>query len=467
MAEVGVLVLSYGSRAASMVDALKRSRHDVSLFIVDKQKNPFNLKHAKEHVVVPDFDLKKITDFAKKYEKEIDFGIVGPEGPVISGIRDTIDAEAGITMLCPEKQYALEESKLRQRLLLSECCPSANPRYRVFDPKKDGSTEKVKSKVYSWFDELEKQVVVKPDKPGFGKGVGVWGDHFNTREEFFDYFKSNYESGTVLVEEKIDGEESSFMAFCDGKTLAPLPDTRDYKRAFDGDLGPNTGGMGSYKDVKDRLPFMSEQDRGKEDDIAQTIFKKVRGEGRNEGLLGIPFYIAFMHTRDEPKVLEINSRPGDPEIMNIMPALDEDFVDLCYMMLEGTLSRVLMKPQATVVTYKVPAGYGGYDKRYPNRVVAEEVGGKVELQDALRLVESNPEKIRVYTGSMEERLDGAYAMKSRAVACVGLGDSIEEARENSLSAIESIRGGALWNRGDVASKEHIGKSVEHLRSLRG
>jgi len=93
----------------------------------------------------------------------------------------------------------------------------------------------VRKNLYAWLDELDNKVAVKPDNPAAGKGVGVWGDHFNTREQVFEHFLANYEYGPVIIEEKIEGEESSFQAFCDGKHLVPLPETRDYKRAFDDD----------------------------------------------------------------------------------------------------------------------------------------------------------------------------------------------------------------------------------------
>ena len=115
-----------------------------------------------------------------------------------------------------------------------------------------------------WLDELDNQAVVKPDKPALGKGVGVWGDHFANREELFEHFMSNFQYDSVIIEEKIDGEESSCMGFCDGKHFITLPDTRDYKRAFDDDKGPNTGGMGSYKDVTDYLPFLTAAEREQE-----------------------------------------------------------------------------------------------------------------------------------------------------------------------------------------------------------
>ena len=125
----------------------------------------------------------------------------------------------------------------------------------------------MKKAVYNWLDELENRAVVKPDEPAAGKGVGVWGDHFSNREQLFEHFISNFKYGSVIVEEKTEGEEVSFQTFCDEKHLVPLPDTRDYKRAFDNNRGPNTGGMGSYKNVGAVLPFLSKDDRSKEIEI--------------------------------------------------------------------------------------------------------------------------------------------------------------------------------------------------------
>lgn len=465
MERVGVLVVSYGSRGASFVDAFTRSNYDVELYIADKQKNPFNVERAKEHVVVPKLDINEILNFAKKYKEKIDFGIVGSEGPIICGIRDLLEKEADIPMICPTKEFALEESKVLQRDLLNECCPDNNPGFKVFEPGK--SMADIKKDLWDWLDEVGNAVAVKPDKPGYGKGVGVWGDHFTTRDELFEHFMSIYEHGTVLVEEKIDGQESSFQCFCDGKNIVPFPDTRDYKRAFVNDEGPNTGGMGSYKDSEDYLPFMSSGDKERENQIVEKIFKKLRGNGSNPGLMGIPLYVAFIHTAAEPQILEINSRPGDPEIMNIMPIIKDDFVDVCFKMLDGTLSKINFEKKATVVTYKVPSGYGGFDEKYPGRVNTTEVGGPVDMAKAYGLVDDHGGSLRVYPGSMELRDGKTYSLSSRAVACVGVGDTIEAAREISLEGVRAISGGSLWYREDLASKEHIAKSQEHMKALRG
>ncbi len=467
MERIGVLVVSYGAREASIVDALYRSlEYKVEIYVADKQRNPFNLKRATDHVVVPDLDIHKICKFAARRRGKIDFGIVGPEKPIINGIRDIIEDETEIPIICPTKQYAIEASKVAQRLLFDKAVPQANPRYRVFNPEDQTSQHSIKRSVYEWLDELNNQAVVKPDVPAAGKGVGVWGDHFRSRNELFEHFLANYEYGSVIIEEKLEGEESSFQALCDGKRLVALPETRDYKRAFEGDEGPNTGGMGSYKDSGDILPFMTSGDREKEMEIVSRIFEVMRKKGSGGELRGIPFYVAFMHTADGPKILENNSRPGDPEIMNLIPLLKEDFVNICFNLLEGTLTQVDVESKASVVTYKVPPTYAGYLDAFPNRVATEELDTNIELSKAYMLEKSSKDRIRIFPASIELRHGKSFALTSRTVAAVGIGSSLSDARDLSLEGIRAIEGGALWHRNDIAAPEHIHKSINHIDLLR-
>jgi phosphoribosylamine--glycine ligase len=468
MDKVGILVVCYGARETAMIDVFVRSQnYNVKLFIADKQLNPFNLERATKHVVIPDLNIEKICKFAENNKNKIDFVMVGPEKPIIDGVRDLLEERTGIPTICPKKEYAIEASKVQQRQLFQEIVPDANPRFKVFDPRDYPSTNAVKKDVYSWLDELGDQAVVKPDKPTAGKGVGVWGDHFTTREQLFEHFMSNFQYGTVIIEEKVDGEESSFMAFSDGKHLAALPDTRDHKRAFDDDRGPNTGGMGSYKNKIDQLPFMMKADRENELAVAQKIFKEWTAKMPDSSAVrGVPLYLAFMHTRSGLKILENNSRPGDPEIINILPVLKDDFVDVCFSMIDGSLRRVEVQKVATVLTYKVPPSYGGYADVFPEKVNRAEVGTPVDLSAAYALSTTNGDRIRVYPASMETRDDKVYALKSRVVGVLGVGDSIEEAREISLEGVNAIKGGALWNRTDIASKQHIAKCIHHMKQLR-
>jgi len=466
MEKVGILVVSYGAREAAMVDAFARSQnYKVEIYVADKQLNPFNHEHATEHVVIPDLNIKEIYKFAENRKDKIDFVIVGPEKPIIEGIRNLIEKQIRIPVICPTKECALEASKIQQRLLFQQIVPEANPHFKIFTSKDHKNREEAKEAVYKWLDKLQNQAVVKPDKPAAGKGVGVWGDHFANREQLFEHFLANLQHGAVIIEEKIDGEESSFQAFCDGKHIVPLPDTRDYKRAFDDDKGPNTGGMGSYKDVGDRLPFMADVERNREVEIVNKIFNKLKLQN-GSGLRGIPFYMAFMHSGKESKILENNSRPGDPEIINILPILKNDFVDVCFKIIEGNLTNVELEKVATVLTYKAPPNYGSYIDAFPDKVDKSEIDKPVDLTEAYELTKKYGDKIRVYPASMELRDDKIYALKSRAVGVLGIGESIEEARCISLEGLAAVKGGALWNRTDVASKQHIKRSVRHMKELR-
>jgi len=463
MEKARVLVVCYGARGVALADTLKRStNYAVELFIADKQRNPHNARIAKEHRVIPDLNVDEICRFAEKWRSDLDFALIGPENPIIEGIKDALEGRLKIPTICPSKSYALEGSKVKQRLLLEEILPEANPRFKVFSLEEEGGATILK-KVERWIMELGgvEHVVIKPDKPGFGKGVGVGGEHFNTMREALSHFQSllgDRLSEKVIVEEKVEGEESSFQAWCDGNVLVPMPDTRDYKRAYDGDMGPNTGGMGSYRNVEDHLPFMTSSDREKEVDIANKLLNHLKGEGHNPNLIGVPFYIAFIHTASTPKILEINSRPGDPEIMNILPTMETDLVDLCYDMVNGSLSQVKYRKEGSVVTYAVPMTYGGYRKTYSG-------DGRVDLTEAYRLSVESQGRLFIYPGSMEVRDGVMYALKSRAVAVVGVGESIEDARQTSLEGVRSIDG-PLWNRWDIGSAKHIAHSIQHLRELR-
>jgi phosphoribosylamine--glycine ligase len=173
-----------------------------------------------------------------------------------------------------------------------------------------------------------------------------------------------------------------------------------------------------------------------------------------------------MHTGKGIKVLENNSRPGDPEIINLLPIIKDDFVDVCFKIIEGTLTTVELENAATVLTYKVPPEYGGYADLFPSQVDKSAVNTPVDLSKAYALTKKYGSRIRVYPGSMETRNGKNYALKSRAVGVLGIAESIEEARQISFEGAKAIAGGALWNRTDIASKQHIAKSVLHMENLR-
>ncbi len=135
-------------------------------------------------------------------------------------------------------------------------------------------------------------------------------------------------------------------------------------------------------------------------------------------------------------------------------------------MLNGNLTRVELEEAATVLTYKVPPNYGGYADAFPNRVDSKTLGTPVDFSKALELSGKYGDRVRVYPAAMENRKGNVYALKSRSVGVLGVGEDIEEARQISLEVVNAIKGGALWNRTDIASKQHIAKSVSHMEKLR-
>jgi len=135
-------------------------------------------------------------------------------------------------------------------------------------------------------------------------------------------------------------------------------------------------------------------------------------------------------------------------------------------MIEGNLLSVELNRVATVLTYKVPPDYGGYRDVFPGRISMSELDTPVDFTDAYKLVEKYGDKVRIYPGSMELRNGKNYALKSRAVGVLAIGDSLEEARGLSQECSRAIKGGGLWNRTDIASSQHIAKSVDHMEALR-
>jgi len=478
MAEkLGVMVVTSGSRGASMIDTLYRSKdYRPALFIADKYANPHNMAIAEEsggiHQVVDGLAVEGISQFAKEHEKDIEFGIVGPEGPIIDGVKDVIEGNTRIKMLCPSKEYAIEGSKAEQRILISKEVPGANPDYKIFCTgeqlkglesefiQRYRSTNKAINDFRLFYEELGGECVIKPDTATSGKGVVVSEDHFSTLPEAEGYFRDILKGCAVVVEEKLIGEESSFQGFSDGNKLVPVPYVRDYKRLLRGDEGRNTGGMGSHMDNQKILSFMKKEEGAEGYSHAQRFFKALKGPGYNPDMLFVPTYLALMHT-PKTKILECNSRPGDPEIMNILAVMEDDFVGLCDSMLNGKLPPELtFKKKATVVTYKVPPDYGGRPNDY-------EGDTEVDLSKANALRDMlGDDRIRIYPGSMEMRDDKYHSSSSRTVAVVGIEDNTEKARKTSVKVIKLIKGGGLWYRTDIASQDYIDKSVENMRRVR-
>jgi len=459
--KVGILVVSKCLSSTAIVDTFARSeRYAPEFFIAERQVNPLNFRRAKAHSVIPDLDVGEVAKFAGRHKKQIAFGLTDTEDFVTAGGRDVVERETGIPMLCVTKEFAVESSKADQRLLFEKIWPEANPRYKVFDPAKYRNVASAVSDLTLLSRELPDGFVIKPDAPARGAGVGVWGKDFRTEAEAVEFFRNVYSKGRVVVEERIDGEESSFHAFSDGRHFVAAPLTRDYKRALDGDKGRLTGGMGSYRSPNDVLPFLPTSEWEQVVRLEKAAFEKWKGRGSNPGLRGIALYDALVHTRGGFKILERNSRGGNTEQICLLTTMLDDYIDVCFRMVDGNLKGIRFSRKASVVTCAVPLGYGT-----GGSPASGEEG--VNLDRAVALEYSRGGDLRIFP--MDLRLDVAAGRTlmgtSRSVAVAGIASSIEEAHEISLEGVRAL-GDQFRHRDDVGSPADIARSREHLRAIR-
>jgi len=303
--------------------------------------------------------------------------------------------------------------------------------------------------VTEFLNVLGENYVVKYDGLAGGKGVKVSGEHLHSHDEALAYCQElTDKGGEFVIEEKFIGEEFSLMSFCDGNTLKHMPAVQDHKRAYEGDAGPNTGGMGTYSDANHGLPFLSDDDILEAYKINVQTAKAVK-EKFGEGYKGI-LYGGFMATANGVKLIEYNARFGDPEALNVLSLLDSDFIAICNGIAGGTLENVDVKFQnkATVCKYAVPEGY-------PDSPVKDEQinVSKIENPDGLFYA-----SVDIQNGKLVEA-------GSRTVAVLGIADSISNAEKIAEKEVSSITG-PLFHRADIGTDTVIQKRINHMKSIR-
>ncbi|MEO8401726.1 MAG: phosphoribosylamine--glycine ligase, partial [Gammaproteobacteria bacterium] len=292
--------------------------------------------------------------------------------------------------------------------------------------------------------------VIKADGLMGGKGVKVAGDHLHSLSEAYEFCAElNALNKSFVIEEKCIGEEFSFMCFCDGKNLIPMPLVQDHKRAFVNDQGPNTGGMGSYSAANHSLPFLTEDDVTSALAINRAVIDALARES-TEKYIGI-LYGSFMATEDGVRLIEFNARFGDPESLNVLSILESDFVAICEAMIQGRLSKELVHfaKSATVCKYAVPEGY-------PDQPI------KNEFVDVSALNQDE----QFYLGAVDARDGKLIATGSRIAAIVGSADTITSAEKIAEEKIQQIKG-RVFHRQDIGTNELINRRILAMQKLRG
>jgi phosphoribosylamine--glycine ligase len=384
---------------------------------------------------------QEVTDFARRHHP--DFAVFGPEEPLAAGAVDWLK-KLGVPSVGPTGSLArLESSKAFTRRLLSNYNIEGNPEYRIFETL-DGLPK--------YLHELG-EYVIKPDSLTGGKGVKVSGDHLETIADGIEYARSLLAKGVpVVVEEKLEGEEFSLQSFCDGKHLIDMVPVQDHKRALAEDRGPNTGGMGSYSCEDHSLPFLSPDDLSTASRINREVAAALSKE-TGEEYKGI-IYGSFMITASGLKVIEYNARFGDPECLNVLSILETDFADICVGIITGTLDKVpvTFARKATVCKYVVPDGYPDTPVRNSEIMIPAEV--------------KESDDLRIYYGAVDELPGGKALMTgSRAVAFVGIGDTLAGAERIAEAAISKVSG-RVFHRKDIGTAALVQKRVDHMNMLR-
>lgn len=438
-----VLAVGGGAREHAIVDALARSGAQVYACL--KNRNPGISRTAKGILLADENDVPKVVDFAKTSGAEL--AVVGPEAPLEVGLADGLNS-AGIPTASPTRSAArIETSKSFMRNLMSKHKVRGAIKFVVIDKMAD---------LDGALDGLGSDIVVKPTGLTGGKGVKVFGEHMKSRQDIVDYCEEILDkkiggSARIVLEEKLVGEEFTIQAFCDGRAVVPMPAVQDHKRAYEGDQGPNTGGMGSYSQKDGLLPFLRRAEYEDAVRIMEDVVDALRKEGAEyRGTM----YGQFMLTKDGPKVIEFNARFGDPEAMNVLSLLRSDFANICSRMASGGISRkdAEFAQKASVCKYVVPEGYG------TKSLSGEEI--RVDEKAITR------EGAILYYASVNEKDGKIFTTTSRSVGIVGLADSIEDAERIAEKGIGHVSG-KIHVRHDIAKKHMLDAKVTRMETIRG
>ena len=435
---MNILVIGSGAREHAIVRAVEQSPKNKKIFCLGSNVNPGIAELCSDFTVANINHTQTITDYAEK--KAADLAIIGPENPLAIGVADAL-WDVGVKVVGPMKDLAqIETSKAFARDLLTDYNIPGNPKYKTFSSL-GGVTE--------FLNELGENYVVKFDGLAGGKGVKVSGDHLHSHDDAKVYCQELVEKGGIFViEEKLIGQEFSLMSFCDGETLKHMPAVQDHKRAYDGDTGPNTGGMGTYSDGDHSLPFLTKNDINQAHEINIATAKALKNKF-GYGYKGV-LYGGFIATADGVKLIEYNARFGDPEAMNVLSLLESDFIEICNGITDCRLNQVNVhfKNKATVCKYAVPEGY-------PDNPVK---GEAIDLSNI-----DNPDTL--FYASVDIHNGQLIEAGSRTVAVVGIAETIsaaEQIAEREVSALD----GPLFHRADIGTDALVQKRVEHMELLR-
>lgn len=424
-----VLIVGNGGREHALAWKISQSPRLKQLWVA-----PGNAGTALEstNISIAADDITGIVGFAKK--EKVDLVIVGPEAPLTMGLVDIL-AKEKIRAFGPSQAAAqLEGSKVFCKQLLRQAdIPTAD--YQSFRDA-DSAMRYIKARFPG--DQDKAPIVVKADGLASGKGVIVC----SYREEALDAIdrigrKNEFgKAGSqIVIEERLQGPEVSVLAITDGKTLFTLPPAQDHKPAFDGDTGPNTGGMGAYcpTPIVDQEMIESIEDRI----MVQTIHTMKRNRKPFKGVL----YAGLMITATGPKVLEFNVRFGDPECQPLLMRLKSDLLDILEATVDGRLDELdspIWDPRPAICVVVASQGYPGHYEK----------GCEITGLDAANAVEN----VKVFHAGTKLEGNRVLTDGGRVLGVTALGDSVSAAKLSAYTAVQKVRWPGAWCRKDISDK---------------
>ena len=409
-----VLVIGSGGREHAIVYQLSRSAQVEKIYCAPGNAG---IAQLAECVAISDTDVEQLLAFARA--QQIDLCVVGPEASLAAGVADAFRA-AGIPVFGHSKDATqIESSKeFAKQLMAKYHVPTAA--YRSFADY-DEAIGYVRSRnTYP--------TVLKYDGLAAGKGVVIAQNEQEAQQALCDMLVGEaFGKGKVVIEDYLEGPEFSFMAFVDHNRVYPMPLSQDHKRAYDGDKGPNTGGMGAYTP----LPFISaEEEQWAKEHILQAVADAMVKEGKP--LTGV-LYGGLMKTADGIKVIEFNARFGDPETEVVLPLLKTDAFTVFHAIATGViLDNIAWHQQATVGVVLASKGYpGGYTK-----------GAEITGTDSF-------DGLILHMGTKYQ--DGKLLTNGgRVLMCIAHGDDVRQAQKKVYAEIEKIHCTNLFYRKDIA-----------------
>lgn len=438
-----IFTVTSSARGHAICSALKKSTPDAQLISACSSANPGILSLAEECFVTDLSDIDALCELAQKHNP--DFAVIGPEDPICAGLADRLQ-ELGIGSVAPLKSLArIEGSKGFTRDLLTKYGIDASPKYKVFTAENEAD-------IRSYLSELHDEYVVKYDSLKGGKGVKLSGEHLATPEDGVAYAEECIsEAGQVVVEEKLIGIEFSLISFVSGTTVVDTPVIQDHKRAYDGDTGPNTGGMGTYSCADHGMPFLTAVDIARASEINRQVAEVLMKE------CGSPYrgflYGGFIAVKDGVRLIEYNCRLGDPEALNILPLLSSNFTDICRSILSNELTEEMVRfaKKASICRYITPSGYPENKDQKGQEVRFPSLGDGAEI----------------YYGDISQEGDGRLLLGgSRTAGIVAMADTLELAEARVTKLCAQVEGPVRY-RNDIGTTELVRQRIDTMKRLRG